>query len=230
MTEPKTTVSGFEARIMGVPDWIEVIGKVYGSKESEHEYAKFDAARTALGLACAEREKEVNTLFWKRSHPVCHIRLERAAFLAPLVEWATSRDGTTRELVLFENAWTEYLHLTFLGTSDAIVLPLGFSSPLPVGVSGRATPVPVCSAQRLLREIEIANTALNIEKTLRNPTLPDFFKAGRREVIHLEKKEGYDDVFWSKFAANVVRHLAKRCVDHNLPLIISDRSVDFGAA
>lgn len=213
----------FDARVIGVPDFVALVKQRLGKDEGAYASSKFEAAQEALGERYGEDfAGQLESVLNKRG-PVCtHLSIERNGFLVPLQEWATARDGTTPELVWKDNAWTEYLHTALIGRNDCLILPLDFAVPNEVRLEERAFVFPVCSGPRILKEIEIANKVLKVEKAFKFPKVPDFMRAKKAEIAKLEREEELDHAFWAKFGLVVLRHLVQKSQDTGLPVILAE--------
>lgn len=212
----------FDARVAGIPDFLSDLKSSLGKDDASFAQRKFDAAKQALtdkhGKAIGK--KEISQALKQKAEPVSHIMFERHGFLEPLQRWGCNRNGTTLEAVRTEGAWTEYLHLSLMGSNDALGLPLDFSTPVEAPVDERAFPLMVVSVPKLLEELELANKTLKVESSLRNHKLPPFVAAGKREVERLEHVECLDESFWVKFGLVALRQLAQASMEHGLPLIV----------
>lgn len=216
----------FDARVVGIAEYVKLVKGRLGRDDAAFAEQKFEAARKRLSDKRPELKAALAGVFKQKSEPVAHIYCERFGFLSPLQTWATARDGTTPELVQKDNAWTDYLHLAMLGANDALIVPLDFPAPYEIEVEQRTFPLPVCSAVRLDQELERANKTLKVEKAFRFPNVPDFMMARREQVRKLEKVEDLDDAFWVKFGLVSLRHLVKKSLEHKLPVIFADQSLE----
>ena len=216
----------FDARVIGMPDYVKLVKDGLGKDEAQFAADKFTAARQKLLAKKPEFKNILDDLYRRKGPMVSHVHCERHAFLKPLQDWATHRDGTTPELVLKDNAWTGFLHLAILGFNDALILPFDFPVPYEVKMEERSFVFPVCSGTKILAELELANKTLKVEKAFRFPSIPDFFRAQRKEMSRLEQQEGLDSAFWVKFGLVVLRHLVKKSVTFKLPIIFAEKAAE----
>lgn len=211
----------FDARIMGLPDYVAFVKSVRGRDGVVSLNAKLEAAQKAMDQVKGLRPGLVAELFRKRGELASHVCLERYGFLTPLRDWASGRCDRTGD-GSFEAVFPQ---LAALGTNDALILPVDFGTPLRVDVTGRVYPYPVLSAQHLFVELDACNRVLRVEKTFSNPKVPDFMKATKSMLSNMEQKEGLDSNFWAKFGLLVLRQLSHKSCETGLPLVFAERLV-----
>ncbi|MCK6439228.1 MAG: hypothetical protein L6Q71_03385 [Planctomycetes bacterium] len=216
----------FDAKVVGLPNHLELVRERLGKEDCAHETKKFERTRKALQSKNAKLSDDIAALFKKKADPVTHIYFERFGLLGPLQQWACARDGTTPAKVQQENAWTSFLHTTLLGCNESLILPMDLAVPVEVDIEDQEHTYPVCSAQRLDKEMELANKTLKIEKTFKLPNIPDFIDARRKETKKLEKDADLDEAFWAKFGLVVLRHLVRKSLEHKLPVVLSVRALE----
>lgn len=156
------------------------------------------------------RRQEVDVNGWDTIEGgcVCNLRLDRRGVLQDLQAYA--RD-------CFPDA--DIAHLYVARDKDALYLPIDF--PAPIYVRDGKGKVPVGSAARLLKELEMLRPALQSDEFMDTRKMVNYFHAAKKEIAKLDKKAQYDPQFWAKFGIVILGKLAESSVENKMPVIFA---------
>ena len=210
----------FDARVLGIPNHLAAARKVLNKQDYQLEADKFREAETKLIAKLPEQKKAVADFFKRKSEVVSHFRCDRHNFLRPVQEFACFVDGTTVEEVVQENAWTASLHLVLLGGADSLIVPFDFSVPVNVQVPGRTHPYTLCSAPRMLKELEGLDEYVAVEHTMGVRQFDAFVELSKAAMERFEKQEGVGRRFWAKWGVAALRGLIQRAQDAGLCVVL----------
>lgn len=105
--------------------------------------------------------------------------------------------------------------------SDAVIVPVAFSTPFKIGASGRE--ILVTSAPRLRDNLEELNDRLGIEDSfdLAKISRVDFFEAGTKEIAVYESRYSMMEDFWGQFSYVLYRKLSEKSVESGFPILFA---------
>lgn len=214
-----TTRRAFDARVEN--PWNELaltqdtgfFGARRGKKRMEKLVESVSKALTAAGLE-APWWPEV-----KGAKPAAHIRIDRMGVLKDLKHWVAEGEGTDlNEVMKGKGVPTQFPNLLRHREKNSYYWPVDFAEPMWINVDGEE-PVPVGSSGGLLKELDRINEVLKVEKTFRMQKMVDYMDADEREIAKIETHMDISGKFWLKFGFLVIRKLAQKSVETNLPIV-----------
>jgi hypothetical protein len=218
--KPLTERRAFDARIEN--PWNELaltqdagfFGARRGRKRLEKLVENVSKALTAAGLEAP---------WWPESggaKPAAHIRIDRIGVLKDLKAYAASLEGTdVTEVMKGKGVPTAFPNLLRHREKNSYYWPVDFAEPMWINVDGEE-PVPVGSSGGLLKELDKINEMLKVEKTFRMQKMVDYMDANERDIAKIETHMDVSGKFWLKFGFLVIRKLAQKSVETNLPIVM----------
>lgn len=216
---PLTEKRAFDARIENpwnddaVSQETRFFGLRKGRKKMEKLVENVSSALTAAGLE-APWWPEV-----KGAKPAAHIRIDRMGVLKDLKHYAAELEGSdVNEVMKGKHVPTQFPNLLRHREKNSYYWPVDFVEPMWINVDGEE-PVPVGSSGGLLKELDKVNSVLKVEKTFRMQKMVDYMDADEREIAKIETYMDVSGKFWLKFGFLVMRKLAQKSVETNLPIV-----------
>ena len=217
--KPLTEKRAFDARVEN--PWNELaltqdsgfFGSRRGRKRLEKLVESVSKALTAAGLEAP---------WWPDTggaKPAAHMRLDRTGVLKDLKAYAADIEGTdVTEVMMGKGVPTSFPNLLRHREKNSYYWPVEFAEPMWISVDGEET-VPIGSSAGLLAELDKLNGSLKVEKTFRIQKMVDYMDADEREIAKIETHMDVSGTFWLKFGFLVIRKLAQKSVETNLPIV-----------
>ena len=209
----------FDARVEN--PWNEAAAhKDAGFFESRRFRKRIERLIETVSKALETAKKDVP--FWPEEggvKPAAHLRLDKTGVLHDLKAYAAQLEGSDVQTVMLgKSVKTNFPNLLRHREKNSFYWPVDFDEPMWVTLDG-SEPVPVGSSVGLLRELTQINEMLKVEKTFRMTKMVDYMDADERQIAKIETNFDISGKFWLKFGFLVVRKLAEKSQETNLPIV-----------
>lgn len=212
----------FDARVQPFWLWHRNPRKILGLFDAEYKKRRrYEAIVRAIGQGL--QEQGIDPAGWDQrdGECVCNLKVDRLGVLQDLRMFAGELDQKSTTDIYEGKVDSRFVHLIRNRDRDAFYLPIDFPEPMLILEHETREYLPVGSAVRLQRELDLLNREIRIEKTFKLKGMVDFFQAGDEEIRQFDLRFGNDPQFWMKFSFVLLQKLAKKSVECGFPILFS---------